>query len=597
MGLPRALMGLLAIGAISGAALWLAPPRPLASAQPSDLERDVSPAKQEDSAAKPRVERSAPDARRSSTPAPEPSADPAAIAEREASVAGGAVEPGAPESFREDDRLESLDEASDGWVRERLERAVAEASRERGLRIAAGVVERVVQNRRVRVIFDSSVGAEEIAALLAEAPGAATARVDDFRVYNLLPYGAAEVGPQALLNLIEAPGVQAIELDAVYRQTLDDSLGVIGADVAHASGQLGQGTAIAVIDSGVDTAHPMFAGRILSEACFVLTLGCPNGLDEMIGPGAGVPCVGNCGHGSHVAGIAVGDDPVEGISGVAPAAGLIAIQVFQDVAGERIAYGSDVLAALDHVAILTAVHPIVAVNLSLGGDPYVDAASCDTANGATKAAIDLLATLGIATVVASGNEGFTNAIAAPACISSAISVGSTTKTDDVSIFSNSADFLDLLAPGSAIRSADVGGIYNLRSGTSMAAPHVAGAFAVIRSAVPTADVATTTNALRMSGVAINDPGNGLSFPRIDVPAAVALASVGGGAPPPTPPTPPAPPGGGAVPTTPLSPASGDSSSSSCGLVGWELLGAVFAARALRDRRRAAVARSRATARA
>ena len=93
---------------------------------------------------------------------------------------------------------------------------------------------------------------------------------------------------------------------------------------------------------------------------------------------------------------------------------------------------------------------------SVSGGRY--ASLCDYDEPALKAAIDNLQSLGIPTIVASGNDGYKDALGAPACISSTISVGSTddgsygTLRDAVSSFSNSADFLDFLAPGQLIES-------------------------------------------------------------------------------------------------------------------------------------------------
>src|SRR6185437_3036380 len=96
----------------------------------------------------------------------------------------------------------------------------------------------------------------------------------------------------------------------------------------------------------------------------------------------------------------------------------------------------------------------------------------------------------------------------PACISSAISVGSSTKTDALSWFSNTASFLDLLAPGSSIYSSvptwfDPSGFYSL-SGTSMAAPHVTGSWALLKQASPAAGVSDVLSALQTTGVPIPD---------------------------------------------------------------------------------------------
>ena len=123
-------------------------------------------------------------------------------------------------------------------------------------------------------------------------------------------------------------------------------------------------------------------------------------------------------------------------------------------------------------------HRIAAVNLSLGSNLL--SAVCD--DEPYKAIVDNLREVGIATVVSSGNAGATSAIASPACVSSAVSVGSTTKADRLSAFSDVAPSLSLLAPGESIVSSLLFGGYGALSGTSMAAAHVTGAFAVVRQA-------------------------------------------------------------------------------------------------------------------
>ena len=142
------------------------------------------------------------------------------------------------------------------------------------------------------------------------------------------------------------------------------------------------------------------------------------------------------------------------------------------------------------------------------------AAACDS--DLRKPSIDQLRSLGVATIIASGNDGFSDGIGFPACISSAVSVGSTTKSDNVSIFSNSAAILDLLAPGSSITAPVPGGGTGVKSGTSMATPHVVGAWAVIKERSPSASVADLLAELTNNGVMITDSRNGLTRPRISL---------------------------------------------------------------------------------
>src|SRR3989441_12719520 len=137
------------------------------------------------------------------------------------------------------------------------------------------------------------------------------------------------------------------------------------------------------------------------------------------------------------------------------------------------AYTSDLIAGLERVYAVHGTRNIASVNMSLGGGSF--SAYCDAEP--EKAIIDTLRSAGIATVVASGNDGSPTALSSPACISSAVSVGSTTKSDAVSSFSNVAPFMSLFAPGEDILSSVTGGGFALLSGTSMATPPGAGPWA------------------------------------------------------------------------------------------------------------------------
>ncbi len=344
-----------------------------------------------------------------------------------------------------------------------------------------------------------------------------------------LPYAVVEVD-QAGLESLEASGqVLSVEEDVIEEAFLQDSVPLIEAPSAWSAGYTGQGQTIAILDTGVDTSHGAFAGRITAEACFSSTSQannsvsvCPNGQGSQTGAGAGVNCstsIRGCDHGTHVAGIAAGKSP--NLRGVAPDAKIIAIQVFSrfnnpaNCRGRApcvLTYRSDQIRALQHVSSLAGRFDIAAVNMSLGGGKSTTACDGDP----RKPVIDQLRNLGIATAIASGNDGFKDGVSLPGCISSAVTVGSTTKADKISVFSNSAQMVDLLAPGGSIRAAVPGGGFGVKSGTSMATPHVAGAFAVLAEKTPSASVTAIENELKTKGKPITDTRNNITKPRINL---------------------------------------------------------------------------------
>ncbi|WP_046727268.1 S8 family peptidase [Streptomyces humi] len=355
--------------------------------------------------------------------------------------------------------------------------------------------------------------------------------------FQTLPVVTLKVDRGGLDRLAAQPGVVSVTEDVPARPSLDESVPIIGADQAYAQGLTGAGSVVAVLDTGIATHHPFLKDRVISEACFSSTdpdLGatslCPDGTDHQEGTGSADsgtgPCatITECDHGTHVAGIIAGNG--EGITGapkrgVAPGANLVALQVFskfdsEDYCGPGAApcvgsFTSSQLAALEKVLQLRqSGTPVVAANLSLGAGRY--ASACE--NDARRTAIDNLLAAGVATVVAAGNSGYTDAVSAPGCVPAAITVGATTDDDQLSAFTNRGPLLDLLAPGTSIVSSVPGDGYASKSGTSMAAPHVAGALAILRQAFPNDSVANLESRLESSGKTVTYTG--ADTPRIDV---------------------------------------------------------------------------------
>ena len=362
----------------------------------------------------------------------------------------------------------------------------------------------------------------------------------DIRRFRTIPFFAAEASPAALRRLEADAAVATIEEDSADVVSLAQSVPLVGGPAAWTAGFSASGWTVAIVDTGVDAFHPFLDGKVVSEACYSNAGGgaggislCPGGAPASTAPGSASPCAGyiGCDHGTHVTGIAAGRGG--SFSGVGRDATVIAIQAFTGFPANSptcgasacvVSFASDQILALERVLALRDTYHIAAVNMSLGGSvKFTDAASCDAANPSRKAAIDHLRSAGIATVISSGNESYVDGLAAPGCISSAIGVGSTTKADALSSFSNAASFLSLLAPGSSIVSSVPGGGFASLSGTSMAAPHVTGAWAVLKGRKPGASVAEILTALSATGLPIADGRSGASTVsrRIRVDRAVA----------------------------------------------------------------------------
>ena len=360
--------------------------------------------------------------------------------------------------------------------------------------------------------------------------------------FKYVPQIALTVDRPAFDALVAHPSVVTIHEDIPRPHMLAQSVPLIGAPTVWGFGYTGAGVAVAILDTGVDKTHPFLSGAVVSEACYSsnyapsnATSICPGGVTNSTAVGSALPYAGTCpagacDHGTHVSGIAAGrTDGSVTFSGVAKGASIIAIQVFSrfETSAEcgntypcAMAFDSDIILGLERVYDLRGTYNISSVNLSLGSGDYTS--YCDSEP--EKPSIDNLKSVNIATIIASGNDGDKGGISAPACISSAVSVGATDDiTDMVTAFSNSASFLSLLAPGEWITSSIPGGGYGTWAGTSMAAPHVTGAWALLRQARPSANVDQVLTALGTTGLGIMDT-NSITKPRIRVDQALLALS-------------------------------------------------------------------------
>ncbi|HEX6358733.1 S8 family peptidase [Actinophytocola sp.] len=232
-----------------------------------------------------------------------------------------------------------------------------------------------------------------------------------------------------------------------------------------------------ILDTGVRLSHTQFGGRARS------------GYDFVNKDADASDCQG---HGTHVAGTVAG-----ATYGVAKQAKIVSVRVL-DCAGSGTFSG--IIAGVDWVT-KNAVKPAVA-NMSLGGPAGL---SLDTAVRNSIAA-------GITYVVAAGNSNTDACTASPARVGEAITVGATDAADKRASFSNRGTCVDLFAPGVNVQSATKDGdtTSGWMSGTSMAAPHVAGAAAMYLSANPAATPAKVRDLMVAQATAgvVTDAGTG-----------------------------------------------------------------------------------------
>jgi serine protease len=274
-----------------------------------------------------------------------------------------------------------------------------------------------------------------------------------------------EATPTQLAKLRQDPRVKHVELDQYIQvapiPSLSRAVMIWGLDRVDQrnlplDGQYrfieqGKGVTNYVIDTGIYIEHQDFQGRARHGYDFV-----DNDSDAS-----------DCnGHGTHVAGTIAGSQ-----HGIAKQTSLVGVRVLDCAGSGRY---SDVIAGIDWVK-QNAVLPAVA-NMSLGGG----------ISQAVDEAVDAAVRAGITFVVAAGNDNDSACNYSPARAKGAITVGATTLLDKRANFSNFGECLDIFAPGEDIQSTWIGdnSATHTISGTSMAAPHVAGAAALLLESQP-----------------------------------------------------------------------------------------------------------------
>ncbi|MFB5614596.1 MAG: S8 family serine peptidase, partial [Candidatus Nitrosomaritimum yanchengensis] len=311
---------------------------------------------------------------------------------------------------------------------------------------------------------------------------------------------AGTISATAAEKLQDDPRVKYVEQDQIYHITGQqlptgmDRINLENNPLAKVDGVDGpgerNGAVIAVIDTGVDLDHPdLNVDTSYGYECVTLFII----VQCYEGPGYGDD---DHNHGTHVAGIAAALDNDIGVVGTAPGATIVPVKVL-DATGSGSVMG--IVAGVEYVTLKA--YYIDVANMSLGG------AYSQAINDAVQNSINA----GVVYVVAAGNEMVDASTRSPASVAGAITVSAIAdfdgtfggltdqtkvfyknaerteilctenKDDSVACFSNNGGLVDIAAPGVNILSTTKGNTYSVYSGTSMAAPHVAGAAALIRA--------------------------------------------------------------------------------------------------------------------
>ncbi|OMP66643.1 S8 family peptidase [Domibacillus epiphyticus] len=312
-----------------------------------------------------------------------------------------------------------------------------------------------VEEQKVIVVFEDKVDKSAVR----DAEGEIN------HTFKHVPVASATVPADEIKELKNDPSVKRVEKDIVVRtsaQTLDWGIQATNTPAAWNAGLTGKGIKVAVVDTGVAPHDDLVLAGGKSFVDYTASYNDDNG------------------HGTHVAGIIGAEDNSFGTKGVAPDADIYAVKALnKDGSGNL----SSILAGIDWAI----TNKMDIVNLSLGTETHSEI---------FKSMVDKAYANGVLVVAAAGNDGTADGsgdtVDFPARYDSAIAVAATDSSNKRAAFSSTGNMVEIAAPGVSIVAPYLNNGYARSSGTSMAAPYVAGQLALLKQANP----AMTNAALR-----------------------------------------------------------------------------------------------------